>query len=142
MKYLPLVARVALSLIFLTAGIRHLSNFPGFVDTIAQTLPLATLLAIGAIVFLLLGSVSLIVGYKVNIGATLLILFLIPATLVYHNFIADPGQLNAFLKNLGLIGGLLLVIYTGAGALSIDGSRSRPEPYSETTSRREETYTR
>jgi putative oxidoreductase len=131
MKYLPLVARVAIALIFLTSGIKHAANFSGFVDTIAQTLPFATLLAIGAIVFLLLGAVSLILGYKVNIGATLLILFLIPTTLIFHNFIADPGQLTAFLKNLGLIGGLLLVIYAGAGAVSIDGSKSRPEHYTE-----------
>jgi putative oxidoreductase len=131
MKYLPLVARIAIALIFLTSGIKHLANFSGFVDTIASTLPFATLLAIGAIGFLLLGAVSLILGYKVNIGATLLILFLIPTTLVFHNFIADPSQLTAFLKNLGLIGGLLLVIYTGAGAVSIDGSKSRPERYQE-----------
>lgn len=141
MKYLPLVARIALALIFLTSGIKHALGFPGFVDMIGQTLPFATLLAIGTIVFQLLGSLSLILGYKVNIGATLLIIFLIPTTLIFHNFIADPSQLTAFLKNLGLIGGLLLVIYSGAGAVSIDGSKSRPEHYSELTNR-EETYTR
>ena len=53
-----------------------------------------------------------------------LILFLIPATLVFHNPIANPSEINGFLKNIGLIGGLLMVIYTGAGALSID---SHPE---------------
>lgn len=142
MKYLPLVARIALALIFLTAGIRHAMNFSGFVDTIGQMLPLANVLALGTIIFLLLGSISLILGYKVNIGATLLIIFLIPTTLLFHNFIADLSQLNAFLKNLGLVGGLLLVIYAGAGALSIDGSRSRPEYYPETSSDRESTYTR
>lgn len=131
MKYLPLVARIALSLIFLTSGIKHAANFPGFVDMVGQTLPLAPLFAIGTIVFQILGSLSLIFGYKVNIGATLLILFLIPATLVYHNPIADGSQLTAFLKNLGLLGGLLLVIYTGAGAAAIDDTRSRPENYPE-----------
>jgi putative oxidoreductase len=123
MNYLPLIARIALSLIFLTAGIRHLKGFSGFVDTIAQTLPLAPLLAIGAIVCLLVGSVSLILGYKVKIGAALLILFLVPTTLIYHNFLADSGELNAFLKNLGLIGGLLMVLYSGAGALSLDSTQ-------------------
>jgi len=133
MKYLPLVARIALALIFLTSGIKHVLGFSGFVDMIGQTLPLAPLLAIGTIAFQILGSLSLIFGYKVNIGATLLILFLIPATLIYHNPISDGSELTSFLKNLGLIGGLLLVIYTGAGAASVDTSQSRPEQYSETT---------
>ena len=133
MKYLPLVARIALALIFLTSSIKHALGFSGFVDMIGQTLPLAPLLAIGTIAFQILGSLSLIFGYKVNIGATLLILFLIPATLIYHNPIIDGSELTSFLKNLGLIGGLLLVIYTGAGAASVDTSQSRPEQYSETT---------
>lgn len=134
MKYLPLIARIALALVFLNSGINHLIGFSGFVDMIGQTLPLAPLLAIGTIVFQLLGALSLILGYKVNIGATLLILFLIPATLVFHNPIIDGSQLTQFLKNLGLMGGLLLVIYTGAGAASVDGSDSRPDQYSETSS--------
>ncbi|MEM8503970.1 MAG: hypothetical protein AAF716_12550 [Cyanobacteria bacterium P01_D01_bin.1] len=49
-----------------------------------------------------------------------MILFLVPATLVFHNFVADPGELISFLKNLGLIGGLPLLIYTGPGKASLD----------------------
>ena len=89
MKYLPLAARVCLALVFINAGIRHLLGFPGFVEVISQQLPLAPLLAVGTIAFQLLGALSLIFGYKVNIGAILLILFLIPASLIFHNFIAD-----------------------------------------------------
>jgi putative oxidoreductase len=133
MKYLPLVARIALALVFLNAGIKHLIGFSGFADMIGQTLPLAPLLAIGTIAFQLLGAAALIFGYKVNIGATLLILFLVPATLVYHNPLLDSAELTAFLKNLGLIGGLLLVIYTGAGAASIDGASKGTEQSREMT---------
>ncbi len=122
MKYLPLAARICLALIFLNAGINHLLGFSGFVDMIGQTLPLAPLLAVGTIVFQLLGALLLILGYKVKFGALLLILFLIPTTLIFHNFIADPSQLNAFLKNVGLIGGLLLVIYVGAGPVSLEAA--------------------
>lgn len=137
MKYLPAIARIALALIFLNSGINKLLGFPGFVDTIAQALPLAPLLAVGTIAFQILGSLSLIFGYKVNVGATLLILFLIPASLVFHNPIVDSSQLTPFLKNLGLIGGLLLVIYTGAGAISIDHRSNRPASYSDVSSTRQ-----
>ncbi|MGB3300313.1 MAG: DoxX family protein [Phormidesmis sp.] len=122
MTYLPLAARICLSLIFLNAGINHLTGFPGFVQTIAgKGLPLPQVLAIGAIVFLLLGSVSLILGYKAKIGALLLVLFLIPTTLFFHPIGADLGS---FLKNLSLIGGLLMVMAYGPGLISLDGKSS------------------
>ncbi|MBE9063650.1 DoxX family protein [cf. Phormidesmis sp. LEGE 11477] len=124
MQYLPLAARICLALIFLNSGINKLLDFPGLVDTISQTLPLAGLLAVGTIVFQLVGAIFLVLGYKVKIGATLLILFLIPASLVFHNFLADPSQINSFLKNVGLIGGLLMVIYTGPGRISMDKGMS------------------
>ncbi|EDX86014.1 DoxX subfamily, putative [Synechococcus sp. PCC 7335] len=120
MQYLPLAARICLALIFLNSSINKLLDFPGLVNTIGQILPLAGLLAVGTVAFQLIGAIFLVLGYKVQIGATLLILFLIPASLVFHNFLADPSQLNSFLKNVGLIGGLLLLIYTGPGKVSID----------------------
>lgn len=123
MKYLPLAARICLCLIFLKAGISHLTGFSGTVSQMAgMGLPIPEVLLIFTIIFQILGGLSLLLGYKVKIGSILLILFLIPATLVYHNPIGDPSQINGFLKNIGLIGGLLMVIYAGAGALSIDGS--------------------
>lgn len=136
MKYLPLIARIALALVFLNAGIKHAIGFSGFVDMIGQSLPLAPVLAIGTIAFQILGALSLIFGYKTSIGATLLILFLIPATVIFHNPLADASQINAFLKNLGLIGGLLLVVYIGAGAASVDRQQSHPQQNPEVPSSR------
>ena len=124
MEYVALAARICLSLIFFKAGISHITGFSGFVQTIAsQGLPLASVLAVGTIVFQLLGAISLLIGYKTKIGSILLIIFLIPASLLFHNPIADPSQINDFLKNIALIGGLLMVTYAGAGALSVDGKK-------------------
>ena len=123
MKYLPLAARICLSLIFLKAGISHIFGYSGTVEMMAgQGLPIPDLLLIFTIIFQILGGLSLLLGYKVKIGSILLILFLIPATLVFHNPTTD---INGFLKNIGLIGGLLMVIYAGAGALSIDDTGDR-----------------
>ena len=121
MKYLPLAARVCLCLIFLKAGISHILGFNSTVLMMTNNgLPIAPVLLFFTVVFQLGGGLSLLLGYKVKLGSMLLSLFLIPATLVFHNPIADPSEINNFLKNIGLIGGLLMVIYTGAGALSID----------------------
>lgn len=121
MKYLPLAARLCLCLIFLKAGISHIGDFNSTVEMMTNKgLPLANILLLVTVIFQLLGGLSLLLGYKVKIGSTLLIIFLIPATLVFHNPLADSGEINSFLKNIGLIGGLLMVIYSGAGTLSLD----------------------
>ncbi|MGF1601679.1 MAG: DoxX family protein [Thermosynechococcaceae cyanobacterium] len=121
MQYLPLAARTCLSLIFLKAGITHLLGFSSFQETIAGAgLPLAGLLAVSTIAFQLLGGLSLLLGYRIRMGVGLLIVFLVPASLIFHNFIADPEQMNAFLKNVGLMGGLLMTLYVGAGPFSVD----------------------
>lgn len=128
MKYLPLAARVCLCLIFLKAGFSHLLGFNSTVERMADSgLPIPSLLLVFTIAFQLLGGLSLLLGYKIYLGSLLLILFLIPATLVFHNPLNDPSQINDFLKNIGLIGGLLMLIYTGSGALSIDRATGRQE---------------
>ncbi len=125
MKYIPLAARICLSLIFLYGGIKNLTGFSQTQQMIAQRgLPLPGLMLLGNIVFQLIGMISLLLGYKVRWGALLLILFLIPTTLVFHGFWANPKETIPFLKNLGLIGGLLMVYYAGAGPISLDARTS------------------
>ena len=133
MKYLPLAGRICLCLVFLNAAIGKITGFSSTVEMMAgQGLPIPEILLIFTIAFQLLGGLSLLLGYKVRIGSILLILFLIPATFVFHNPATD---INGFLKNIGLIGGLLMVMYAGAGALSIDGTddRHQPSPYRDET---------
>jgi putative oxidoreductase len=83
----------------------------------------------GAIVFLIAGSLSVILGYKARIGAALLLAFLALATYYFHDFwtVSDPQakqeQMIRFLKNLGLMGAMLLVIANGTGPMSLDGKR-------------------
>ncbi|MDJ0680571.1 MAG: DoxX family protein [Xenococcaceae cyanobacterium MO_167.B52] len=126
MKYIPLAARICLCIIFINSGIGKIFGFAGTAGMMGNKgLPIPEVLLIFTIAFQLLGGFSLLLGYKVKIGSTLLILFLIPATLVFHNPIGNPDELNSFLKNIGLIGGLLMVIYAGAGALSIDDSTQK-----------------
>lgn len=128
MKYIPLAARICLCIIFINSGIGKIFGFASTAEMMAnQGLPIANVLLIFTIAFQLLGGFSLLLGYKVKIGSILLILFLIPATLVFHNPIANSDEINSLLKNIGLIGGLLMTIYAGAGALSIDNQPDRSQ---------------
>jgi len=53
--------------------------------------------------------VLVISGIRARLGAILLLLFLVPTTLIFHNDVADAQQRIQLFKNLSIIGGLLLV---------------------------------
>ena len=116
------LGRLLLCTIFLMAAvgnkIPHFSATVKVMDSVG--IPAPQFMLIGAIVFLILGSVSVIVGYRARIGATLLLVFLALATYYFHNFwaIADPQaqqeQMIQFMKNLSMLGGALLIALTGA----------------------------
>ena len=85
----------------------------GLSDCMASLIHLAPLILLAAILFEFLGSLSLLLGIKEKGGAILLILFLLPATIFMHPFWFAEGsakemQLIHFLKNLSIMGGLLL----------------------------------
>ncbi|NJK30788.1 MAG: DoxX family protein [Acaryochloris sp. RU_4_1] len=127
-QLLPVIARGFLSAIFIHAGINHCFKFAGMQQAIASKgFPhsLAMAMAIGAIVLLLGGGFSVLLGFKTRWGAIALILFLIPATLMFHLNFSDPMAPIQFLKNVGLIGGLLLLAQTGSGRYSFDNWQIR-----------------
>jgi len=76
-------------------------------------------------------------GYRARLGAWLLVLFLVPVTVIMHNFwaVTDPMmaqmQLGFFLANVSRIGGALLIAYFGAGPLSLDALASSRRQHSE-----------
>lgn len=124
MRIIPFIGRLLISLIFVSSAFKKITDFDSVVEKMAEKGIGATeFMLAGAIAFLVAGSLSLILGYKTRLGAFLLILFLVPVTIIFHFDLSDPSQKIALLKNIGLIGGLLMVISNGAGAWSIDGKK-------------------
>ncbi|MGB3511242.1 MAG: DoxX family protein [Microcoleaceae cyanobacterium] len=114
-----LIGRIFLSAIFIKSGIGKI--FGGSAtQQYMESAGVPGWLLIPTILVLLIGGISVLVGYKANYGALLLIGFLIPTTLIFHNVFTDPSQEIAFMKNLALIGGLLMVTAFGAGPMSVD----------------------
>ena len=69
------------------------------------------MLLVAAIVVLIAGSILLVFGSNTVLGASLLLLFLVPTTLIFHTFPVDRG----FVMNLALIGALILAITRARG---------------------------
>jgi len=73
-----------------------------------------------------MGGLSVLLGYQTRLGGWLLVIFLVPVTVMMHNFWAAPDLMTRqlekamFLKNVTMLGGALLISYFGAGPLSLD----------------------
>jgi len=105
---LDFLARVAISAIFISAIPGKIAGFGRTVEYISSKgipIPIASILLVGAIICLSLGSGFFIFGGNQKIGSAFLLLFLIPTTLIFHVF---PFHQRAVFMNLGLIGGLLI----------------------------------
>ncbi|MGX9727623.1 MAG: DoxX family protein [Candidatus Electronema sp. VV] len=134
-EIINLIGRILLASVFLlTALVSKIPDFHHVAEQMAQEgVPFPRVMLVGAIVFLLAGSLSLIVGFKARAGAVLLLVFTISGTYFFHHFwtYADPAQMQehfkSFMKNVSISGGLLLIIANGPGAFSFDSQRSAKE---------------
>lgn len=128
--FLTLVARLAITAIFLSSAVMNkIPQFNSVAELMdAKGVPQAKILLAGAIAFLLLGSLSVILGYWARGGAFLLLVFLAAATYYFHAFWKLPAeeqmpeQIN-FMKNVALMGTMLFIVANGAGPWSMDGRR-------------------
>lgn len=124
-----LVGRILLSLIFLIAGYRKLMGVAASAGYFAKLgFPMPEVMVWVAIAIELGGAILLIVGWKTRWVASLLALFTLIAGFAAHRFwevdaAQYANQLNHFLKNLAIVGGMIFVAATGPGALSVDGRR-------------------
>jgi putative oxidoreductase len=129
--YLVPVGRLLFAAIFLLAAPGHFGA--GAIEHAAGAgVPAANLLVPLTGVMLLVGGLSVLLGYHARIGAVVLLAFLLPVTFTMHQFwnVADPQMAQmeqaAFMKNLGLMGAAILIAYFGAGPYSLDLRRERP----------------
>jgi putative oxidoreductase len=127
-----LIGRILIALIFAVSGIAKLLDPVGAVAHMQSVgIPYAEDLVYVAGVAEILGALSLLTGFLTRIGALGLILFLIPTTLYFHAFWNYSGQeqvsqMANFMKNVGIMGGLALIVAYGAGRFSLDYAMRRP----------------
>jgi putative oxidoreductase len=111
---------------FLAAGYGKITGYEGTAGYMASAgLPMVAVLLPLTILVELGGGIALVVGWKARWAAVLLAAFTILATLIYHNFWAMTGDAEMvntlfFLKNVAVIGGLLMVYAFGPGKFSVD----------------------
>ena len=138
------LGRALLSIIFIASGINQMLNWqnaeqyftkgltdwltlnvgnPAFQDVIEFGLAHSTLFVLLAVIFQIIGGLLVFLGLWVRLGTFLLIIFLIPTTLAFHHFwqLQEPNremQMINFMKNVSILGGLLILLALGKGRKS------------------------
>ncbi len=127
MKYIPLIGRILFSLIFISSGLSHIFKFSEMSQyTASMGVPFPTAATLLSGLIILVGGLSILLGYKVKIGAIILVVFLIPTSFIAHAFWGIEDQMQAqmqmilFMKNIAMTGAALMFFYFGTGPLSIE----------------------
>lgn len=142
--FLSLVGRLMIVGIFLASAVMNkIPQFNAVADMMAaKGIQQPKIMLAGAIAFLIIGSVSIIIGYHARLGALLLLVFLAAATYYFHAFWKlapdapeTQGEMVHFMKNAALMGTMVFIMANGAGPWSLDArSRSDSEPGTSTDS--------
>ena len=117
----PLMGRLMMTYIFATSGIAKIFGWSGNVAYMStRHLPMISVLLAGALVIEVVGSLCLITGYQARIAAFVMFWYTTAVTFIFHNYWAASGMLAAtqethFRKNLAIMGGLLMLAYSGPG---------------------------
>lgn len=147
-----LSGRVMLALIFFMSAVGN--KIPKFSDVAgymaSEGVPAPKIMLAGAIVFLIAGSLSIILGFRARLGAGLLLIFLVLATWFFHDFWTWPEnamwvlslnsdvqkpvqqiEMIAFMKNMALMGAMLFIMANGPGPWSLDNRQQTTEAETE-----------
>jgi putative oxidoreductase len=125
-----LIGRILISVMFLWSGIAKVAAFSmmtGYAQAKGLPLPAAGIATAAAIEILC--GLAVLTGFQTKLASWALFVYLIPVTLLFHNFWAVQGadRMDAqvhFLKNVAIMGGLLILAASGAGGYSFDAARA------------------
>jgi len=114
-----LLGRLLLSALFIVSGIWKIAHFSTTAAYMVRLgLPIGEAAAVLAIIIELGGGILLAIGWRLKWVAWFLAAFVLVATGLAHRFWeVEParffGEMNNFLKNLAIIGGLLILAARG-----------------------------
>lgn len=127
---LVLVGRILIAFMFMQSGYEKLTDLTGTAGYIASGgLPNSTALAALTGVFELVAGLAILIGFKARWAALVLAAFTLVASFLYHRYWTAPADQQVvvqllFMKNMAIVGGLLVIAALGAGPASIDARKS------------------
>ena len=122
---IALAGRTLLGLIFVVSGFGKITGFAGTAAYMgSRGMPMPEVLLVGATIVELVGGLMIVLGWKARWAALAIFLFIIPTTYIFHNPAGLSGQeaqaqMINLMKNLSIMGGMLLLAAFGPGAWAV-----------------------
>jgi len=113
------VARFLMALIFFVSGINKIFSYAGTQGYMEAFNISGGLLPV-VIILEIFAGLAVIIGWRTKLAASTLAGFSVISALIFHANFADQIQFIFFMKNIGLAGGLLLLVANGPGAYALD----------------------
>ena len=107
---LNFLSKLLFSAIFVSAIPGKITNFGSqsqYIVSKGFPEPLSNVMIFAAIILLISGSLLLIFSERIKLACSLLLIFLVPTTIIFH---LVPFEFGYVARNLSLIGGLLIAI--------------------------------
>lgn len=123
---LNFVGRLLIAGLYLSAGISKITGFGGTAGYFGSLgIPFPTVALVGTIVLEIVGAIAILVGFQTRLAALALAIFTAAATFLGHAFWTFPAdqafvQQLMFMKNVAVVGGLLVLAAAGPGKWSVD----------------------
>ena len=119
MNIIEALGRIFLSSLFLIEGVK---KFFLQEETIIymEEYGVPEILFFPSLVLEILFPILLIVGYKTKISASIMALFTLTVAIIFHSDFQNHLELIAFLKNVAIAGGFLLIVANDPKICSID----------------------
>ena len=119
MHIVEVLGRIFISSLFIVEAIRKFfSPDEGMIYMSDYGVP--EILFYPSLIFEFVVPVILIAGFKTRFFASLLFLFVLSVTVIFHTDFSNNMQMISFLKNLAIMGGLLIIISNKPQMCSID----------------------
>ena len=133
------LGRICVPLVFIVSGYRKFMSIGGIAKTLADKnvpapmqleawtgMPRYEVLGYAAATIEVLCGIMILIGFKARFAAVVLFLFTIGTVVVSHDFwnmegAAQIANQTQALKNLAIMGALLMIAAAGSGSLSLDG---------------------
>lgn len=125
-KYINRTGRILFSLIFIASGLSKIGDWDKTISYMeSHNMIFTSFFLIMAILLQVIGGLSIMTSYKSKIGTILLLIFMLPATYIFHSFWTLPIETElqiatqqlemvSFLKNITIIGALILIFNNGS----------------------------
>ena len=125
----PLFGRWVLAWFFLTQAYQAALDWNNTALLLAmKAVPTPPAILFLALIGTVMGSLSLLVGFRTRIGALVLFAITIGATVTLHDYwhleveVARDADFDIFARNIAIAGGLLMLIGMGSGRFGFDGA--------------------